>query len=113
MQLKTLLNRVHPVKGFVYEKIQLVPDSQQPNAVRIDVQVRPRCGSRGICSGCGRRGPGYDRLDERRFDFISLWGIAVVLIYPMRRIACPTCAKGSPQNNIYVLEMRRLVGFIV
>jgi len=91
MLIKTVLNRVHPVKGFVYEKVNMVPDAARPNEVRLDVRVRPRRGSRGTCSGCGRRGPGYDTLGDRRFDFVPLWGVAVVLVYAMRRVDCGRC----------------------
>lgn len=91
MLLKTLLNRVHPVKGFVYEKDVMVTDRTEPNGCRIEVSIRPRRGSRGVCSGCGQRGPTYDRLDARRFDFVPLWGMAVVLNYAMRRIDCGRC----------------------
>ncbi|MFW5682678.1 MAG: hypothetical protein ACOC1G_06700 [Phycisphaeraceae bacterium] len=91
MLLRTVLNRVHPVKGFVYEKVRLIEAPRQPTGLRLDVQVRSRHGSRGYGSGCGRRGRTYDHLDERRFDFVPLWGIAVVLIYAMRRIDCPRC----------------------
>ncbi len=84
MQLKTVLNRVHRIKGFVYEHPRFVED-------RIEVKVRPREGSRAICSGCGKRGPGYDKLGERRFAFVPLWAIAVDLVYAMRRVDCPGC----------------------
>ena len=93
MQFKSLLNRVHPVKRFVYEKVQLVEEPEQPNGVGLEVHIRPRQGSRGMCGGCGRPGPGYDRLDERRFAFVPVWGIAVTLIYAMRRINCQRCGK--------------------
>lgn len=91
MQLKTLLNRVHPVKGFVYEKQQIMSDPTQPTGLRIDVRVRARGTGQGTCSGCGHRGPTYDHLAERRFDFVPLWGLAVVLICAMRRIDCRGC----------------------
>ena len=91
MQLKTVLNRVHPVKGFVYEKDQMVEDRNQPNGVRLTVRIRPRRGSRGICDGCDRPAPAYDRLDERRFAFVPLWGIAVTLLYARRRLDCRRC----------------------
>ena len=81
MQLKTILNQVHPVKGFVYEKAERVEDSSQPNGFRIDVRMRARHGSRGRSSCCGIRGLTHDHLEPRRFDFIPLWGIAVALIY--------------------------------
>jgi len=91
MQLKTVLNRVHPVKGFVYEKIQLVEESGRANGCRLEASVRPRRRSKGACSGCSRRGATYDTGSPRRFDFVPLWGIAVVLTYAMRRIDCPDC----------------------
>ena len=53
MLVKTVLNRVHNVKGFVYQKVRFNED-------QIEVELRPRKGSRPICSGCGRPGPGYD-----------------------------------------------------
>ena len=84
MQVKTVLNHVHKVKGFVYEQIRFVRDV-------IEVDVRPRRGSRPYCAGCGRRGPTYDHLARRRFAFVPLWGIRVFLLYAMRRVDCPRC----------------------
>jgi len=91
MLLKTLLNRVHPVKGFVYEHDQLIADATEPNGVRVEAYLRPRKGSRGTCSGCGRRGATYDTQPARRFGFVPLWGMAVGLVYAPRRIDCPRC----------------------
>jgi len=91
MLLKTMLNRVHSVKGFVYDKDTLIEDPTQINGCRIEAHLRPRKHSPGICSGCGRRGPTYDTQEERRFDFVPLWGMAVVLVYAMRRIDCRGC----------------------
>jgi transposase len=84
MQLKTLLNHVHKSKGFVYGKARL-----ENNAV--EVEVRPRRGAQAICSGCRKPGPGYDKLAVRRFGFVPLWGMAVCLLYAMRRVECPRC----------------------
>jgi len=91
MQLKVLLNLVHPIKGFVYTSDRLVPDPASPNGSRIDVSIRPRKGGRGKCSGCGRPGPTYDTQAARRFQFVPLWGLVVFLIYAPRRIACRRC----------------------
>lgn len=91
MQVKTLLNLVQPVKGFVYEKQQMVDDPTQPSGKRIDITLRARQGSRGVCSGCGQPGPTYDTLRPRRFDFVPVWSIAVVFLYAMRRIDCSRC----------------------
>lgn len=84
MRIKTVLNRVHKVKGFVYEKVRF-------NGDQIEVEIRPRKGARPICSGCGRPGPGYDTLPRRRFAFVPLWAISVFLIYARRRVDCPSC----------------------
>ena len=34
---------------------------------------------------------GYDQLSLRRFEFIPFWGLAVMLLYHMRRVECRTC----------------------
>jgi transposase len=88
MQLKTILNRVHAVQSFVYGKIDMV---ERDGQLTLDVKIRPRAGSRGICSQCGKRRPGYDILSERRFAFVPLWGILVFFVYARRRVQCPTC----------------------
>ncbi len=41
------------------------------------MRIEPRANGHAICSGCGQRAPGYDRLAERRFEFGPLWQIAV------------------------------------
>lgn len=88
MQLKSILNRVERYKSFVYKKVYWVQEAARPT---IEVRIEPRSNSRPICSGCGRRGPGYDRLPERRFEFVPLWQIAVFFVYVMRRVDCPHC----------------------
>jgi len=85
--LKAILNRVQPIKGFVYESVrfsQVVPDT-------IEVAVVPRVGSTGQCSGCGEHGPTYDHLGTRTWMMTPLWIFALALIYTMRRINCATC----------------------
>ena len=53
--------------------------------------MRPRQGTPAICSRCHHPAPGYDRLPERRFEFIPLWGFFVFLLYAMRRVDCRRC----------------------
>ena len=55
------------------------------------VEVVPRKNGRPVCSKCERPRAGYDTLAPRRFEFVPLWGIAVFLLYSMRRVNCPTC----------------------
>jgi len=88
MQLKTILNRVEPFKSFVYGKAKWVEGPGRPT---LEVALHARKNGRATCSGCGRPGPGYDRLPERRFDFVPLWGMAVYFAYALRRVDCPSC----------------------
>jgi transposase len=88
MQLQTILNRVARHSSFVYGTPCWSDDALHPT---LEVPIRPRANGRPICSGCGRRRPGYDRLHERRFEFVPLWQIAVVFVYALRRVDCPTC----------------------
>jgi transposase len=87
MLLKTILNRIHPIKGFVYGRIQMEGTTGQ--GVRAVVDIRHRMGSKGACSMCGKRSPGYDHLPTRLFDFIPLWNISVIFKYAPRRVSCP------------------------
>lgn len=88
MQLKTILNRVHRQRGFVYGELRFCNEDRK---TQIEVDVRPHGRSRARCSGCGQKRPGYDTLSPRRFEFVPLWGIAVFLLYAMRRVDCPKC----------------------
>ena len=89
MQLKTILNRVHKHRCFVYENIRwMEEEGQEP---RIVVELRARSNSRPRCSVCEQPGPGYDTLPVRRFEFVPLWGMKVFFLYPMRRVDCAQC----------------------
>lgn len=87
MQLKTILNLVQPQPGFVYESVRLIEGPRR----EIEIEVRPRKNHRPCCSVCGRSGPGYDTQAERRFEFVPLWGMAVFLVYALRRVKCAQC----------------------
>ena len=77
MQLKTILNHVEPYKSFVYKKIRW-SDPQSQTA--IEILIEPRANGHAICSQCGDRAPGYDRLPARQFEFVPLWQIAVYFV---------------------------------
>ena len=82
MLLQTILNRVQRHKSFLYNKADRA----------LEVEIQPRSNSRAICSGCGQARPGYDREQQpRRFQFVPLWGMAVIFLYAMRRVDCPQC----------------------
>ena len=88
LKLKTILNLRERFPHFVYQDIRLNNSGTEP---KIEVTVLPRQGSKGICSGCNKPCPGYDRLKQREFVHVPLWGIMVVLLYCMRRLQCQSC----------------------
>jgi transposase len=88
MQVESILRRLQPLPGFVYESVRWAGSHLQPD---LWVHVRARHGSRGICSVCFQKRPGYDVLDSRHFAFVPLWGLAVFLVYAMRRVDCRRC----------------------
>ena len=87
-QVKTILNRVQKFKSFVYGAVRWVEDSSPP---ALEVELHRRANGQAVCSGCGRRGPGYDRLPIRCFEFVPLWGMKVFFLYAPRRVDCPCC----------------------
>lgn len=85
--LKSVLNKVQPIKGFVYESVQyskVCPDT-------IEAVVLSRQGCQGECSGCSEPGPTYDHLGTRIWIMPPLFAFRLVLIYTMRRIDCVRC----------------------
>ncbi len=89
MHLKTIFNRVTQYKPFVVEQVEMIECESQPT---IEITMRARENGLPTCSVCGERCSGYDtQPTPRRFDFVPLWMISVVLVYQMRRVNCPTC----------------------
>ena len=88
MLIKTVLNRIHRFKRFVYGKVRFATGEQGPVVI---VELRSRANSKPVCSGCQERRPGYDRIGKRRFEFVPLWGISVFFEYSMRRVDCRRC----------------------
>jgi transposase len=88
MRIQTILNQVEKFKSFVYGEASL---ERRDDGLALVVQMKPRKNSRVFCSGCGRASPPYDHLEERRFEFVPLWGILVFLAYRMRRVYCKRC----------------------
>ena len=86
MELITILNHCYHHRGFVYERARFSSDKKT-----IEVDVRPRQGTAAVCSRCHAAAPGYDRLPERRFEFIPCWGMLVFFLYQMRRVNCRQC----------------------
>jgi transposase len=88
MRIQTILNRVQKFKSFVYGEARLAEGLGRPV---LEVTLRARANSRAICSGCGRKRPGYDTLAVRRYQFVPFWGMLVFFLYARRRVDCPVC----------------------
>jgi transposase len=54
----------------------------------IEITVAAHGGIRGRCSECRRPASGYDRLPERSWWFVPLWGIRTRFHYAPRRVRC-------------------------
>jgi transposase len=88
MRVQTILNRVQKFQSFVYGGARFIEDFRGP---ALEIDLRARANSRPICSGCGVKRPGYDRLRVRRYEFIPFWGLLVFFVYARRRVDCPDC----------------------
>lgn len=86
MQLKSILNQVEKIPGFVFEKCQWSKSGKE-----IEVQIRARKNSWPLCSGCGSIAIGYDQLKVRRFAFVPVFQIPLTFLYRMRRVSCHRC----------------------
>jgi transposase len=86
LEVKTVLNRIQHFVGFVYQEVRL---STHRGRLSIEVKIEPHQGLRGRCSECRQPAPGYDRLPERPWLFVPLWGIVTWFLYAPRRVECP------------------------
>jgi transposase len=86
LEVKTVLNRIQHFVGFVYQDVRLCSSRGK---LRIEARIEPHGGIRARCSECRRPAPGYDRLPERWWLFVPLWGVVTWFLYAPRRVACP------------------------
>jgi transposase len=87
LEVKTILNRIQQFAGFVYQEVRLCGRDQKPQRVEITLEAHRQRRTR--CSACRRPAPGYDRLPQRRWLFVPLWGIQTYFLYAPRRVECP------------------------
>ncbi len=85
LAVTTLLNRIQPCAGFVYQDLRLRGPSGK---LRLEVTVAAHQSLDGKGSACRRRAPGYDRLPERWWLFVPLWGMVTWFRYAPRRVEC-------------------------
>ena len=115
MLVKTILNRCHKFKSFVYGETYW---GKKKNKDCIFAEIFPRKNSHSVCSKCHKEASGYDTSSEpREFHFVPLWGYPVFFLYHMRRVQCPSCgikveevpwAKGkSHLTKVYMLFLAK------
>jgi len=86
LEVKTILNRIQHFAGFIYREVRLCAHRDR---LRIEISLEPHQGMRGKCSECRKPCPGYDRLPQRSWLFVPLWGIVTWFLYAPRRVECP------------------------
>ena len=97
----------------MYEQIRL--GEEEGSGYRIEVRLEPHRRRRGRCSQCGRPAPGYDRLEERRWHHVPLWGIPVEFFYAPRRVECPehgVVVEHLPWNEGKRTRTTAMMGFL-
>ena len=87
VEVKTILNRIQHFVGFVYQDVRLHGGCIGPPWLTITLEAHQ--GIRGRCSECRRPAPGYDRLPQRHWRFVPLWGMLTWFLYAPRRVECP------------------------
>ena len=88
MLLKTILNKCHKFKSFVFGKTEFF---EYKGLDAIEVEILPRKNARAVCSCCHSAARLYDTLDFRLFEHIPIWGFRVFFTYLMRRVDCKNC----------------------
>ncbi len=87
LEVKTILNRIQHFVGFVYQEVGLRCYRGRPACIQVRLEAHR--GIRARCSECRAPAPGYDRLPERSWLFVPLWGIKTYFLYAPRRVECP------------------------
>lgn len=89
LQVKTILNAIQHFPGFVFKEVRL-ERHRDGKPRRIQIAVRAHSGISAKCSRCRQSAPGYDRLAERSWLFVPLWGIQTFFLFAARRVQCAT-----------------------
>ena len=75
LEVKTILNRIQHFVGFVYQEVRLHGGRMaSPGWIEVTLAASSKASGAGARE-CRRPAPGYDRLPERRWLFVPLWGM--------------------------------------
>jgi len=86
MLIASMVRRTLGIKRHVVKRVE---EMESGLVVTLDVYR----GRRQACSCCGTLGRVRDRLKERAWKHVPLWGIPVTLRYRPARVRCPQCQK--------------------
>ena len=84
MLMESIIKKTLGLKSYRIERVFFQGEE-------LVARIVARKGSRPVCSGCGKKRPGYDTLGERFWRHVPCWGIRVGLVYGPRRVRCPEC----------------------
>ncbi len=82
------MNAIQHFPGFVYQDIRLCRHHAGPPR-QIKITVAAHGGMAAKCSRCLKPAPCYDRLEQRSWLFVPLWGMVTWFLYAARRVDCP------------------------
>ena len=85
MRLNTVIGRLLGVTSTTVCDVQFAEDG-------LVVEVKPRW-RRPRCGRCGRRAPGYDQLEMRRWRHLPFGSTLIWLSYAPRRVQCGRCQR--------------------
>ena len=71
MLIKTVLNRIEKFKSYVYGEVTI---DERDGMTAVVIDIRARKNSPAICSLCGERRAGYDRLESRLYEYVPCGG---------------------------------------
>jgi transposase len=74
----------------------IVLESAEVGSEGVVFDVRPRR-KKPRCSGCGRRAPGYDQREARRWRHLNFGATRIWLRYAPRRVECARCGVVNEQ----------------
>ena len=110
MRATTVLRRVlgvsrTSVTGVEIEEKGLVVEVEPGNG-------RPRCG------GCGKRAPGYDRVEGRDWRHLGIGSVRIWLRYAPRRVECGACGvrvervPWAAPGSLFTLAFEEMVAYL-
>lgn len=78
-------------EGYVVKAVRRLPKSRGGKFPRIRIELTPREGQLGRCSGCGRRVASVHETTDRVVRDLPILDAQTYLVVPRRRLACPRC----------------------